>query len=224
MVAMKQNFSADLLRIILVNEVCDKVGRETCNLIIGFHAFTGCDSVSSFYGKGKKKAWKVLSENPKGKDAFRILGNEVYPTEDLYEILVEFVCALYGHKDMTCVNEVRYCMFRLGSFSDECLPPTRDCLKKHVQRANYQAFIWKRCLLALIVAPSPVGRGWELKDEELTIHWMTSNVTPDQLLEFVNCGCKKGCSTQRCSCLKAGLRCTELCKCQNCVNTVPDNN
>lgn len=233
MVAMKQNFSADLhfitgnqnqSRIISVNEVCDKVGSETCNLIVGFHAFTGCDSVSSFYGKGKKKAWKVLSENPKGKDAFRILGNEVYPTEDLYEILVEFVCALYGHKDMTCVNEVRYCMFRLGSFSDECLPPTRDCLKKHVQRANYQAFIWKRCLLALIVAPSPAGRGWELKDEELTIHWMTSNVAPDQLLEFVNCGCKKGCSTQRCSCLKAGLRCTELCKCQNCVNTVPDNN
>ena len=81
---MKQNFSADLhfitgnqnqSRIISVNEVCDKVGSETCNLIVGFHAFTGCDSVSSFYGKGKKKAWKVLSENPKGKDAFRILGN-----------------------------------------------------------------------------------------------------------------------------------------------------
>ncbi len=140
MVAMEQNFTADQYfitgnqnqsRIISVKKVCDKVGSETCDLIIGFHVFTGCDSVSSFYGKGKRKAWKVLSDNPK--DAFRILGNEVDPTEELYEMMTKYVCALYGHKDMMCVNEVRYSMFHLGSFSDECLPPTEDCPKKHVQ-------------------------------------------------------------------------------------------
>lgn len=99
---------------------------------------------------------------------------------------------------MTSVNEVRYSMFRLGSFSDECLPPTEDCLKKYIQRANHEAFIWKRSLVAFIVPPNPVGNGWELKHDELTIQWMTSYVPQDdQLLEFVNCGCKKGCKTQK---------------------------
>ena len=32
------------------------------------------------------------------------------------------------------------------------------------------------------------------------IHWMTNSVAPDQLFEFVHCGCKKHCGTQRCSC------------------------
>jgi hypothetical protein len=95
----------------------------------------------------------------------------------------------------------------------------KDCLKKHIERAAYQAFIWKQCLLAEAAPPSLVGNGWEIRDGELRHHWMTTNVAPDQLLEFVNCGCKKGCNTQRCSCLKAALRCTELCKCTNCKNT-----
>jgi hypothetical protein len=71
--------------------------------------------------KEKEKPGKFCLKIPKkGKDAFKILGNEVDPTEELYEILVEYVCA---ERYMTCVNEVRYSMFRLGSFSDECLPP-----------------------------------------------------------------------------------------------------
>ena len=124
--------------------------------------------------KENEKPGKVLSDNTKSKEAFEILGNEVDPTDETYEMLMEYVCALYGHKDITSVNEVRYSMFRLGSFSDECLPPTEDCLKKHIQRANHQAFIWKRSLVAFIVPPSPVGNGWELKGDELTIQWMTS--------------------------------------------------
>lgn len=80
----------------------------------------------------------------------------------------------------------------------KCLPPTEDCLKKHIQRANHEAFIWKRSLVAFIVPANPVGNGWELKHDELTIQWMTSYVPQDdQLLEFVNCGCKKGCKTQK---------------------------
>ena len=113
--AMEQNFSADLYfmtgnqnhsRIILLKKVCDKVGSDICNSIIGFHVFTGCDSVSSFHGKEKRKAWKVLSDNTKSKEAFEILGNEVDPTDETYEMLMEYVCALYGHKEIISVNDL----------------------------------------------------------------------------------------------------------------------
>ncbi|CAH0382503.1 unnamed protein product [Bemisia tabaci] len=32
------------------------------NALTFFHAFTGCDSVSSFYGEGKTKAWSIWNK------------------------------------------------------------------------------------------------------------------------------------------------------------------
>ena len=41
---------------------------------------------------------------------------------------------------------------------------------------------------------------------------------PDSLHEYVDCKYKMGCGTQRCSCVKAGLSCTDCCGCSNCQN------
>ena len=37
-----------------------------------------------------------------------------------------------------------------------------------------------------------------------------------------SCKCKKGCQTKRCSCFKANLNYTELCKCTNTLLAVLD--
>ena len=42
---------------------------------------------------------------------------------------------------------------------------------------------------------------------------------PDDILENVECSCKSGCSTNRCSCFKGILSCTSLCKCSGCTNS-----
>lgn len=34
---------------------------------------------------------------------------------------------------------------------------------------------------------------------------------------------KKVARHKRCSCLKPGLRCADLCKCQDCINVIPDS-
>ena len=36
------------------------ISQEFCGALIGLHAFTGCDSVSSFTGKGKTKSLKIM--------------------------------------------------------------------------------------------------------------------------------------------------------------------
>ena len=46
---------------------------------------------------------------------------------------------------------------------------------------------------------------------------------PDGILENVNCGCKSGCSTRRCACQKADLKCTGLCSCCDCTNCSDQN-
>ena len=44
------------------------------------------------------------------------------------------------------------------------------------------------------------------------------SLPPDSILCFVNCSCVKGCSTPRCSCKKASLGCSDLCRCKECQN------
>ena len=64
-------------------------------------------------------------------------------------------------------------------------------LTLHIMRANYQAAIYKRALEQFGGVPSPHGKGWQVKDGDIDIHWMTLPPAPDSIIEFVNCACKK---------------------------------
>ena len=58
-----------------------------------------------------------------------------------------------------------------------------------------------------------------MRNGRLEITWISIPIAPDSILSFINCGCKTGCSTNRCSCKKAGLKCSDLCKCEGCENS-----
>ena len=84
----------------------------------------------------------------------------------------------------------------------------------------YQIAEWKGDITHL----EPTEWGWKLvngKLQPITTHLPPG---PDELLQFVKCGCKTGCSTQRCSCVKHGLDCTSTCsECKglSCDNSQP---
>ena len=42
-------------RVVSVPEFCHDLGIDICRSLLGLHALTGCDTVSAFSGKGKKK-------------------------------------------------------------------------------------------------------------------------------------------------------------------------
>ena len=44
-------------------------------------------------------------------------------------------------------------------FGFKLLPPTLDSLILHIQRANYQAYIWKHATKSSLVLPTPIGNG-----------------------------------------------------------------
>ena len=102
----------------------------------------------------------------------------------------------------------------------ENIPPTLNALEQHVKRAVYQAgHIWGQALTGKPQVPSPGSWGWEkVTDDSLwTPCWTTLPEASKACEELIKCGCKKSCS-QRCSCVKANLKCTELCFCSGqCV-------
>ena len=53
-----------------IHKYADMMGNNLCRSLTFWHALTGCDTVSSFNGKGKKTAWKTLRSFQNGLDTF----------------------------------------------------------------------------------------------------------------------------------------------------------
>ena len=205
----------DRLRFIPVHDVSTNLGPEICSALPAFHALTGCDSTSAFLRIGKKKAWKVLTKSTAHQNSLACVGQSLNIDEDIVEKIEAFVRSLYAisAKGPKTVDEARYVMFCQTSKSNMALPPTSDSLLQHTKRANYQAYVWKKALVATQRLPSPDGHGWKLEDNSLVPHLMTKPPAPSSILELTNCKCSKSSCTQNCSCSNNGLACTEACKC-----------
>lgn len=147
--------TAKCQRIINITAMANSLGPDLCNAVIGFHAFTGCDSISAFFGKDKVRPWKQLLNHVSHENVyiFQDLGKQVPPImPPLLQRANAFVCSLYGAKKSTHVNDARYELFNKRCPSDSQLPPNEDCLTQHILRANYQAAVHRRCLMQITIS------------------------------------------------------------------------
>jgi hypothetical protein len=152
-------------------------------------------------------------------DLFRNVGREVTASTPVKEGLYGYVCHLYGFEECSDVNSVRFQIFKGGKYDEESMPPNQDSLDQHVSRANYQCYIWRHASQPLLNMEPFCNHGWKLDDcGNVLVDWMTIPPAPDSVLDFANCKCKKACQNNRCSCLKAKLKCSDLCKCIGCRN------
>ena len=206
-------------RTIHINQIAAKQGRAVCQALPALHALTGCDSTSAFKGRGKKVGLALIQHSSSDREAVARLGVSLDLSEDVLSRCEAFVCHLYGYKDHASVNDVRYEMFAAKAAQSFQLPPTQDALGKHILRANYQAAVWRNALVAQPALPGPDGHGWCVADGQITIDWMDQQPAPSELLELVSCSCLSGCTSNRCSCFKAALPCTDACRCANCANS-----
>lgn len=200
--------------------IVQKAGTDLCDALPGLHAFTGCDTTSSFAGKGKKGPLKLCMNDSEYRQAMSMLGRSFALDAATFKRSERSVCRMYGfsneHDD---VNECRYLLFCSKNQQSHNLPPCQDALEKHTQRANFQAAIWRRALEAEPRVPNPDGYGWTTTDDGISIDWMSLPPAPEALLDMIVCGCTGFCSTGHCSCNRNGLSCTDACQCgDNCNN------
>ena len=105
--------------------------------------FTGCDTVSTFGGKGKLKAWATWQVFDEATLVFARYSKPCHsfnPHKDSVHIIERFTCLVYDRT--STVEDVNDCQKKLytnyGRSVDD-IPPTRDALVQHIQRAIYQA-------------------------------------------------------------------------------------
>ena len=131
-----------------------------------FHALTGCDTVSSFGGRGKKTAWeswKACDEVTDITAAFCALAAIPNPSivDDYMDTLGRFVVLLYDRtSSQEHVNEARKHLFTQNGRSIDALPPTREALRQHIKRVAYQVgFCWGQMMVYIPELPTPSERG-----------------------------------------------------------------
>ena len=157
---------------------------------------------------------------------FHQLSMEWNLSDDLYRSLQKFTCTMYCSTPGTSnINELRYRLFCLkrGDVESNQLPPCNDTLHKHALRANYQAAVWRRSLQRCPEIPSPVGSDWCTEDGKLVVDWMGGQPAPQAVLELLSCQCSRSCKLPSCSCIVNGLRCTDMCRLQDCTNKPDDD-
>lgn len=120
--------------------ITSSLGPQGARFLPAFHAFTGCDTVSSFLGKGKKTAMVTWNNFPDVTEA--LLALTIHPSEinpQLICILQRFVVLLYDSASTkTTVNEARKQMFIQKGRQFDNIPPTEAALLEHVKRTAFQ--------------------------------------------------------------------------------------
>lgn len=81
------------LCLISVPRLCEKLGSRVCLVLRSLHALTGCDAVTSFAGKGMKRAFEMVRcESQFMSQSGHVLGESPPLREQSITKLEEVVC------------------------------------------------------------------------------------------------------------------------------------
>ena len=105
-----------------------------------------------------------------------------------------------------------------GVISPEDFPPSVGAAEQHALRAYLQISDW---VLLTPKSLDPLSFGWKLIENKYIPTGFLGPIAPEGLLKLISCGCKSGCSNDRCSCVKSNLRC--LSACSTCCGVTCEN-
>lgn len=204
-------------KFIPIHEICTTLSPEICRNLLAFHSVTGCDTVSTFCGIGKKTSWKVWMSFREIDCVWNQLCTGTSDIDDeCHNLLQRFIVLLYDKtSDIQNINECRRVLFTRKNRAIENIPPTADALRQHIKRAAFQARIWNNSLDSQYTVPSPTNWGWSQTSEgSYQPVWTTIPEVSKHSVELTSCTCRKRCTSEKCKCVKMGVRCTKLCVCE----------
>ena len=106
--------SKNKIRILSTERILENLKRkynltdveEAASSIVAVHAFTGCDTVSAFWRKGKKRPHQLMLKNEELIKHFNQLRSQWTVNDELLMNLEAFVCLMYGSGTLS-VNQLR---------------------------------------------------------------------------------------------------------------------
>ena len=205
-----------------INTIASSIGPDKCKALPFFHAFSGCDTVSSFYGHSKTKIWDSWFKSSNMEqitNIFTELSNQPKEiTSTQIDIIEEFLMSVYYPKsnNLESIDIERFNHFtRLSDPNLRTLPPSRNGLTEHIKRAALQAgWIWAETVTN-VEQQNPELWGWKTtKEGRFYPRWYIEGDTTVSVEEVCKiCTCQKA-FCKNCKCAKDGMKCLPFCKCQ----------
>ena len=178
-------FGQEQKKWILINDRSPSIGLEKSICLLFIHAFTGCDVVSAYHGKGEKTAWHTWNAWPEASTVFRKLSQ--YPPvlgKDDQSILEKFVVIMY---DISIATKNR-------SYDSSPSPPptTQAALILHSKRAAFQAVcIWgQETTIFQMETKSLAYWGWKKQDDIWQMFWTVFPPIAQSCQQPMKSGCK----------------------------------
>ena len=176
--------------IISVNDVVNKYATILPSLLTA-HVLTGCDTVSSFAGKGNTTVFKKLEVYT----GYLKLGNVSVPLQEIFKSYFQFTSLLYWEETETDLNKVLTNVFQ-KKISEKrhiphkltSLPSTMASFQGHVKRAHFQAVVWKSGGKSSPPALSPIDKGWVMRQSTLhpSLGFDDEMPAPDEVRNLIN--------------------------------------
>ena len=153
-----------------------------------------------FFGKGKVTWFKQLMKaSPKVIHAFTQLSSICELQKEVHQGLEEFMWLLYGERGTT-ITDVAALQWQIFS---------RSQLVEHTLSTHVQLIVRTMAEVAKPSLPSHVQYAcWTEYAVGLSLLVTKLDPAPVAVVELVRCSCK--CSTNRCSCKKMNMLCTDL--------------
>lgn len=186
-------------QLVNITELSETLGPEFSSTLLGYYVYSGEDCTSSFKGKGKVHALKVIERNPKYHSAFRQLGETWTLDSNTAAQLESFTCHIYNYPRDNYVNKVRSKMIKSMVGENEVIshkskvdlsriPPCQDSLIPHLQRVNYRVAGYRRAGEPFWDAPEPStqDQGWENGQNGLLEPvWSKGPILPPSLADLL---------------------------------------
>ena len=198
-----------------ITDIQKQFKKNIRELLLFAYCFSGCDTTSSLFKKGKVKVMTTLQNlHAKELDQLLLFNKVNSDPAKLVEAGIMFGSRLYDEKNVNNdINKLRYNLYtkvirnsKLSSnFQLESLPPTSEALKQHILRVYHSVQQFMGNYL------EPTNWGWVKKNGTLYPFPTDKPIAPNKLLEMISCGCKSGCN-KNCSCKKVSLHCSNMCK------------
>ena len=125
--------------VLSINDTVVSLGAK-CKCILATHALCGCDPTSFPCGRGKTVSLNVLMDNGFEYELDATFGEEEVTHDQIIQIGLKFVLALYAQKQSPTLNAARYAIFRKSKNAPPLknLPPTDCNALIHFQRVHGQ--------------------------------------------------------------------------------------
>ncbi|KAK2701984.1 hypothetical protein QYM36_019373 [Artemia franciscana] len=183
-----------------IHQVVKKIPVPVTNTITFLHCFTGCDTVSFFYSKGKKTFFTA---------ALKLVVSGL-PSKHFRKIVI----VAYGkqYEKFSSLDDLRVHLFHKKS-SLKCLPPKENTFKYHVKRAAFQLSLMLQASEARPYIHNPLHFGWAYSHADGVVPITTTLLQWPSTVKGVpkSFSCRNGCA-KRFPCSFDG-KCDILCSC-----------